>query len=86
MAKKTRSVKHYEIYTVIEMVDTKEPIPGDEKHNRIEQVPVAIFDDNDAAKAAVKKVKDRSFEIAPRWVEIEPAQENYSLPFNPKSL
>jgi hypothetical protein len=86
MAKKTREVTHYEVYTVRRSYTTKREV------TRMEEV--AIFDDKVLAEAYIKArkaspmkekdVKSEQLEIQASWTEQEPVPSNFSLPFNPK--
>lgn len=89
MAKNTRQVTQYEIYTLYETVEKTRG--KDDAGNPITyevRVPVAIFDDIElltafsAARAAnVGDSYDNDY--ASDWREIEPAADQFSLPFNP---
>lgn len=89
MAKKTRDVRQYEIYTVRRTFKIKRG-----KGERESMEEVAIFDDNklaEAYKSAREGIKSEDknliseiFEIQPRWVELEPEATHYNLPFNLK--
>lgn len=88
MAKVTRAVKQYEIYTLRRNFITKQ---GEAKTESMAEV--AVFDDKVKAEAYMKlRAKypeletdeiSETFEIQPTWVEIEPVAENFNLPFSP---
>lgn len=85
----TRDIKHYEVYTVRRNFILKRQ--GAEDSENMEEV--AIFDDNalaeayksarEGVKSADKGLVSETFEIQSSWVEVEPQEGNFSLPFNP---
>lgn len=89
MAKNTKQVSHYEIYTLRKLYKT---MRGEQEVSNM--VEVAIFDDSELAEAYKTKcednpskeagVKSQSYEIQSSWVENEPSAELFSKPFNPE--
>lgn len=85
MAKVTRQVTQYEVYTLYATVDVVvgRELVGDVMQDikRRKRVPVAIFDDIDLLKAYATVEKE--YEYAEEWRELKPAAGQFSLPFNP---
>lgn len=87
MAKETRKVTQYKVFTITKNY-TKKKKDRDVNYRS----EIALFDDTELAGEYLTKLngeevgKDEviSYEITTKWVEIEPKEGNYSLPLNPK--
>lgn len=87
MAKETRKVTQYKVFTIIKNYSKKKG--GRDVNYRSE---IALFDDTELAGEYLTKLngeevgKDEviTYEIVSKWVEIEPKAENFSILFNPK--
>lgn len=88
MAKNTRQVTQYEVYTVRRHYQT---LRGEQQMDHME--PVAVFDDKELAEAYIDaaeknpsklaEVKKQTYSISENWQEVEPTEKGFSLPFNP---
>lgn len=88
MAKVTRDVKQYEVYTLYALVRVLVGKRGKEEITRTDRVPVAIFDDRDLLNTYVEQNANKlagqtGYEDTAEWREMEPGADQFSLPFNP---
>lgn len=91
MAKETRDIKQYKLYTLYALVtvvigkdDAKEDV------TRGDREAFALFDDRALLDAFTKnspyKLKGQtSWEIGEEWVEYEPTADRFGLPLNPSA-
>ena len=95
MAVNTRQVTQYEIFRLYDVVKVKVGTTQEKglkvPVTRDERVEVAIFDDESLLKAALKALKTPKenhveWVSVGEWVEYEPAQNRFSLPFNPENI
>ena len=84
MAIKTRNLKQWLVYELVEVVAH----PIDQNGGKREDlVPVAMFDDQDLLNEYLKGDKyaggSISWSIREEWANIKPEASNFSLPLNP---
>jgi len=84
----TRSVDQYKVYTLYANVVKVLGKKDGKEITRTDRVAVAVFDNKDAlekyqSEEQGKLKGQQSYEVGEDWVEVKPAAENFSLPFNP---
>lgn len=89
MAKETRDIKQYKVFTLYENVEVvigKNAKTGDKTQDK--RLAVAMFDDVKLLEAYQKEQKasegHKSYEVVEDWVEYLPEQSRFSLPLNPE--
>ena len=84
----TRDTKQYKIYTLHANVEVDLGEKDGKQVTRTDRVPVAVFTDKKAletyqAEEQSKLAGQKGYEVVEDWVEVEPAADGFSLPFNP---
>lgn len=88
MAKETKDIKHYRLYTLYANVVVVVGKKDGKEVTRTDREPFALFDDKDLLDAYTKnseyKLKGQtSWEVGADWIDYEPTADRFGLPLNP---
>ena len=89
MAKETRDIKQYKVFTLYELVEVviaKNAKTGEKTQDK--RLAVAMFDDAELLGVYQHEQKKseghKAYEVVEDWVEYQPEQSRFSLPLNPE--